>query len=280
MIGNLGQRMITGTVFGALVISTILWNPYAFALLFSFFMIVGLWEFYNFFKNHPIVKVSHEIGIFIGIFIYVLLVGISFNWFPVISIALIFPLFFTLILNELWAKHEHPLLNIAVLVFGIIYVVGPFYLSIDLHLRDTVWQSINDYKLPKVLGMFLLIWTNDIFAYFTGRMFGKRKLFKRISPKKTWEGTIGGILFTLILGFIFGAVINKGEELFWIVAAIIVAPGAILGDLLESLFKRSLQIKDSGKILPGHGGVLDRFDAAIFSIPFFYCWSIFYLLWK
>lgn len=94
MIGNLGQRMITGTVFGALVISTVLWNPYAFAILFSFFMIVGLWEFYNFFKNHPIVKVSHEIGIFIGIFIYVLLVGISFNWFPVISIALIFPLFF------------------------------------------------------------------------------------------------------------------------------------------------------------------------------------------
>jgi phosphatidate cytidylyltransferase len=144
MIGNLGQRMITGAIFGTLVIGSMLWNPYAFALVFSFFMIVGLWEFYNFFKQHQVVEVSNEIGIFIGIFIYVLLVGISFEWFSVISLSLIFPLFFTLILNELWAKHQHPLLNISVLVFGIIYVVGPFYLSIDLHVRDTS-------PLPKVL---------------------------------------------------------------------------------------------------------------------------------
>ena len=250
-----------------------LWNPYAFALVFSFFMVVGLWEFYRFFKTHQVVEVSSEIGIFIGIFIYILLVGISFEWFSVISLSLIFPLFFTLILNELWAKHAHPLLNISVLVFGIIYVVGPFYLSIDLHVRDTS-------TLPKVLGMFILIWTNDSFAYFTGRAFGKRKLFERISPKKTWEGTIGGIIFTLIIGFLIGTYINKGEVYFWIISALIIAPGAILGDLLESLFKRSLQIKDSGKILPGHGGVLDRFDAALFTIPFFYCWSIIYLYWK
>ncbi len=273
MISNLGQRMITGTLFGTVVIGSMLLNPYAFAIVFSFFMIVGLWEFYQFFKQHQIVQVSKEIGIFIGIFIYVLLVGISFEWFSVISLALIFPLFFTLILNELWAKHAHPLLNISVLVFGIIYIVGPFYLSIDLHVRDTS-------PLPKVLGMFLLIWTNDSMAYFTGRIFGKRKLFERISPKKTWEGTVGGIVFTLLLGLIIGTYINKGEAFFWLVSALIIAPGAIFGDLLESLFKRSLQIKDSGKILPGHGGVLDRFDAALFTIPFFYCWSIIYLYWK
>ncbi|MCE2685278.1 MAG: phosphatidate cytidylyltransferase [Cryomorphaceae bacterium] len=273
MIGNLGQRMITGAVFGTLVIGSMLWNPYAFALVFSFFMVVGLWEFYRFFKTHQVVEVSSEIGIFIGIFIYILLVGISLEWFSVISLSLIFPLFFTLILNELWAKHAHPLLNISVLVFGIIYVVGPFYLSIDLHVRDTS-------TLPKVLGMFILIWTNDSFAYFSGRVFGKRKLFERISPKKTWEGTMGGIIFTLFFGFLIGTYINKGEVLFWMISALIIAPGAILGDLLESLFKRSLDIKDSGKILPGHGGVLDRFDAALFTIPFFYCWSIIYLYWK
>jgi phosphatidate cytidylyltransferase len=131
-------------------------------------------------------------------------------------------------------------------------------------------------RFPK----FLLIWTNDSFAYFSGRAFGKHKLFERISPKKTWEGTFGGILFTLLLGFIIGSYINKGEVLFWMISALIIAPGAILGDLLESLFKRSLAVKDSGKILPGHGGVLDRFDAALFTIPFFYCWSIIYLYWK
>ena len=210
MIGNLGQRMITGAVFGTLVIGSMLWNPYAFALVFSFFMVVGLWEFYNFFKQHQVVEVSNEIGIFIGIFIYVLLVGISLEWFSVISLSLIFPLFFTLILNELWAKHAHPLLNISVLVFGIIYVVGPFYLSIDLHVRDTS-------TLPKVLGMFLLIWTNDSFAYFTGRKLGKHKLFERISPNKTWEGTIGGGLLTMLVGILLAFFYNDNQDLiFWI----------------------------------------------------------------
>jgi phosphatidate cytidylyltransferase len=134
----------------------------------------------------------------------------------------------------------------------------------------------NESDLPNVVGMYILIWTNDTFAYLTGRMFGKTKLFERISPKKTWEGTIGGVFVTLIFGFIIGAFINKGEELFWIISAMIIAPCAIYGDLLESLFKRSLNIKDSGTILPGHGGILDRFDAALFAIPFFYCWAMIY----
>jgi phosphatidate cytidylyltransferase len=268
-MNNLIQRSITGALFAIVVLGSILWDPYAQALVFSVFMVLGLVEFYNLFNSHRVVKVSKEIGIFIGIFIFSLLLGISFQWLPVISILFIFPLFFTLILAELWRKKEHPLINISVLVFGIIYIVIPFFLTIDLNLRNTSY-------LPSVVGMYLLIWTNDTFAYFTGRFIGKTKLFERISPKKTWEGTLGGIFFTLLLGYIIGAFINRGEELFWIISAIIIAPCAIYGDLLESLFKRSLNIKDSGTILPGHGGILDRFDAALFAIPFFYCWAMIY----
>jgi phosphatidate cytidylyltransferase len=271
-LGNLATRSITGVIFGTVVIGSILWNPYVQALVFSVFMVLGLIEFYRLFKNDPIVKVSSEIGIFIGLFIFALLIGISAKVLPIISITFIFPLFFTLILNELWKRKEHPIINISVLVFGIIYVVVPFYLTIDLNLRNTSY-------LPAVVGMFLLIWTNDSFAYFSGRLFGKTKLFERISPKKTWEGTVGGIIFTLIFGYIIGAFINQGEEIFWVVSAVIIAPCAIYGDLLESLFKRSLNIKDSGNILPGHGGILDRFDAALFAIPFFYCWSMIYHYW-
>jgi phosphatidate cytidylyltransferase len=271
-LSNLALRSITGAIFGTVVIGSILWHPYAQIAVFSIFMILGLAEFYRLFKSHPIVEVSSEIGIFIGCFIYILLIGLSLSNLPIIVITILFPLFFTLILNELWAKKEHPLINISVLVFGIVYVVIPFYLSIDLSLRNTSY-------LPHVVGMFLLIWTNDSFAYFSGRLFGKHKLFERISPKKTWEGTIGGVLFTLVLGYIIGTYVNEGETLFWIVSAIIIAPCAIFGDLLESLFKRSLNIKDSGSILPGHGGILDRFDAALFAIPFFYCWSMIYLFW-
>ena len=271
-MNNLLQRTITGTLFAFVVLGSILWDAYAQAIVFSVFMVLGLLEFYNLFNKHKVVRVSTEIGIFIGIFIFALLVGFSLEWLPIISILFIFPLFFTLILEELWRKSEHPLVNISVLVFGIIYIVLPFWLTIDLNLRE---DKENHY-MPLVFGMYLLIWSNDTFAYLTGRKFGKTKLFERISPKKTWEGTVGGILVTLIIGYIFGAFVNRGDELFWVISAAIIAPCAIFGDLLESLFKRSLNIKDSGTILPGHGGILDRFDAALFAIPFFYCWAMIY----
>jgi phosphatidate cytidylyltransferase len=271
-MSNLAKRSITGLLFGIVVLGSILYGPYTQISIFSLFMLLGLIEFYRLFDKHPIIRVSKEIGVFIGVFIFSLLVGISLKVLPIISITIIFPLFFTLILNELWKKQENPIINISILVFGIIYIVIPFYLTIDLNLRNIA-------DLPLIVGMFLLTWTNDCFAYFIGRVFGKRKLFERISPKKTWEGAIGGIIFTLILGYLIGAYINKGEELFWMVSALIIAPCSIYGDLLESLFKRSLNIKDSGTILPGHGGILDRFDATLFTIPFFYAWAMLYLYW-
>ena len=271
-MSNLAKRSITGLLFGIVVLGSIFYGPYTQISVFSLFMLLGLIEYYRLFDQHPIVKISKEIGVFIGVFIFSLMVGISLKILPIISITIIFPLFFTLILNELWKKQENPIINISVLVFGIIYIVIPFYLTIDLNLRDAS-------DLPLIVGMFLLIWTNDCFAYCIGRVLGKRKLFERISPNKTWEGALGGIVFTLILGYIIGAYINKGEELFWMVSALIIAPCSIYGDLLESLFKRSLNIKDSGTILPGHGGILDRFDAALFAIPFFYSWAMLYLYW-
>ncbi len=235
-------------------------------------MTKGLIEFFRLFNLHPVVRISKEIGIFIGVFMFSLLVGISLEILPVITVTILFPLFFSLILYEIFKVHDNPIINISVLVFGIIYIVIPFYLTIDLNLRD-------DAYLPLTVGMFLLIWTNDSFAYLTGILIGKKKLFERISPNKTWEGAVGGFIFTLIIGYLIGAFINKEQEFFWVVSALIIVPCSIFGDLLESLFKRSLNIKDSGKIFPGHGGILDRFDAALFTIPFFYAWAMLYLFW-
>ena len=133
-MNNLVIRSITGLIFVTIVIGSILWGPYIQALVFSVFMLIGLLEFYRLFKNHPLLNISKEIGVFIGVFIFVLLVGISMKTLPVLSIAFIFPLFFTLVLVELWKKHANPIINISVLVFGIIYVVIPFYLTIDLNL--------------------------------------------------------------------------------------------------------------------------------------------------
>ena len=131
----------------------------------------------------------------------------------------------------------------------------------------------------RVMTFVVLVGCNDTFGYIIGVLFGKHPLVPTISPKKTWEGTIGGVVLTILIGFVFAYIDPSRGVLFWIPAAIIIVPGAIFGDLLESLFKRSLNIKDSGTILPGHGGILDRFDAALFAIPFFYCWSMIYLFW-
>ena len=174
-MSNLAKRSITGLLFGIVVLGSIFYGPYTQISIFSLFMLLGLIEYYRLFDQHPIVKISKEIGVFIGVFIFSLLVGISLKILPIISITIIFPLFFTLILNELWKKQDNPIINISVLVFGIIYIVIPFYLTIDLNLRNTSY-------LPLIVGMFLLIWTNDCFAYCIGRVLGKRKLFERISP--------------------------------------------------------------------------------------------------
>lgn len=270
-MNNLLTRTITGILFITVVLLSIIWSPLSQGVVFSVFAFLGLYEFYNLFKQHPHVNVSRKIGLSYGTFIFSILVAVSLQWLPVISLLVIFPLFFTLLLSELWRRKENPLLNIAMMTFGIVYTVLPFWLTIDLNLKET-----GDRLLPLVVGMYILIWTNDTFAYICGITMGKHKLFERISPKKTWEGTIGGVLFTIIVGMLIGQFVNNGEVFFWTVSAAIIAPCAIFGDLLESLFKRSMDVKDTGRILPGHGGILDRFDAALFAAPFFYCWAMFY----
>lgn len=268
-LGNLAQRSITGVLFATVVIGSIWWNPLAQTLVFSIFMALGLWEFLRLFQKDERIQLAVIPSFILGIGLFGLLIANLFLHPRVNSLLFAFPLFFLFSAIELWRKKSDPILNIAVSVFGVFYLVIPFYLSIELNVHD-------DSKLPLVAGMFFLIWANDTFAYFTGRAFGKTKLFERISPKKTWEGTFGGIVFTLLAGFLIGTYINQGETLFWMVSAVIIAPCSIYGDLLESLFKRSLNIKDSGNILPGHGGILDRFDAVLFAVPFFYCWTHIY----
>jgi phosphatidate cytidylyltransferase len=127
-----------------------------------------------------------------------------------------------------------------------------------------------------LIGMFILIWTNDTFAYLTGRFLGKTKLFERISPKKTWEGTLGGIVFSLVASVLL-AHYMEDDLVFWMISAVLISLGAIFGDLFESMLKRNAGIKDSGNIIPGHGGVLDRFDAALFGAPIFYLWMQLYI---
>lgn len=273
-MNNIVLRGLTGIVFVTVVIGALLWSVHATTAVFSVFLLLGSYEFFKLFKNHS----SRDVSIVIGMGITVILTALTICSIydlirsDIFALALI-PLFMAGSAAEIWRNKREPILNSAIVILGIVYVVLPFLLIISMHSH---LEAARDGKgIPLILGMFLLIWTNDSFAYGTGRLFGKTKLIERISPNKTWEGTIGGIFFALVVGAILGYF--TGDYLLWISSAAIVAPGAIIGDLFESVIKRRLKIKDSGKILPGHGGILDRFDATLFAAPFFFLWITIYM---
>lgn len=269
-MNNILLRAITGSVFVALLVSSIVINPFLTFGVFSVFLLLGLVEFFKLFKDSKVVQINWYTPTLIFFLTFILLfLSVPLDWNIHLVIACLVPSFLVLILTELWRKKENPMVNIGVQLFGFFYLVIPFLLLIILRFQEV-------YAVTLLIGMFVLIWSNDTFAYLSGRFFGKTKLFERISPKKTWEGSIGGAIMTILVGIIIGLNdVHRGLP-FWVIASIIIIPCAIYGDLLESLFKRSLNIKDSGTILPGHGGILDRFDAALFTIPFFYCWWVIY----
>jgi phosphatidate cytidylyltransferase len=269
-MSNLVQRAITGSIFVAIIVFSIYLDKLLTIGVFSLFLLLGLIEYFKLFKENKIVQLKWQIPSVVIFSVYALMIpGALGEWNMDIVFALIIPLFLLLFISELWRKKTNPLINIGIQTFGFFYLVIPFFLLVLIRVQDTD-------SVILLIGMFVLIWSNDTFAYLSGRFFGKTKLFERISPKKTWEGTIGGIVLTILIGFVFAILDPERGMVFWIPAAIVIVPGAIFGDLLESLFKRSLNIKDSGNILPGHGGILDRFDAALFTIPFFFCWWTIY----
>lgn len=269
-MNNLILRAITGLLFVCSILASIWFNEYIALSLFSLFFFLGIFEFANLFQNHEKISFPKIAFIICSSIAFILVAWTIFFTKKPIFIFFIVPIPFILIITELWRNKANPIFNISVSLLGFFYLVFPFSLLLFL-IKSSV--HINFF----LIGMFLLIWTNDTFAYFSGRILGKTKLFERVSPNKTWEGTIGGIVFTIIVATVIGFMNNDGHDLlFWIVSACIIAPAAIVGDLLESLIKRNLNIKDTGTILPGHGGILDRFDATLFTLPFFFSWVMLY----
>jgi phosphatidate cytidylyltransferase len=268
-MNNLFLRSITGFIFVSSILLSIWYNVYVAVAVFTLFFVAGLIEYVNLFKEHKSIQLNEYPFLILNtLFFALVILSLYFN-LNVLFLFLFFPIVFFFIVLELWRKKENPILNLGIGVFGFIYLLVPFSLILVLLFLST-------HSFPVLIGMFLLIWTNDTIAYLSGRLLGKKKIIERISPKKTWEGAIGGVSFTFLVAYLIGLTENSSNMNFWIISAMIVAPTAILGDLLESLIKRNLKIKDSGTILPGHGGILDRFDASLFTIPFFFCWVIFY----
>lgn len=271
-MSNFLQRAITGILFVAFLIGGIWWDHKGMFSL--FFLIVGLgtWEFLTLAKKS---STPHRV---IGTL--TALVGITGTYLWILSgfetykpLLLLFPLLSIPLFIELFNQQKNPFTNVAYTWMGTFYLLIPFALLLFLGIFPG-----NDIQLyyhsENVLGFLFLIWANDTGAYLTGRQFGKHKLFERVSPKKTWEGFAGGVLICLGVAFAISHYFDALSLTDWLVLSLIVAVFGNIGDLVESRFKRSIDVKDSGKILPGHGGILDRFDGVLIAAP----WAVFYLL--
>jgi phosphatidate cytidylyltransferase len=262
------KRSLTGLLFVIIIITAVVLGPYTFAGVFFIFMLLALYEFYK-----PTVKkrLFKGLGFFGGSLIYIILFFNAKHHLPIETLFVLFPVVSIILLSVILYKKRDSGFTEAVFTFaGLIYVAIPF--SLLIYYPYLLEAHYNYYIL---LGFLILIWSNDTFAYITGSLIGRHTLYKEISPKKTWEGTIGGILYTIAIGVLLSLFYIELHIIHWIIISLIIGVFGNIGDLVESAFKRNADIKDSGNILPGHGGVLDRFDALIFTTPFVFLYLYF-----
>ncbi|MDP3913153.1 MAG: phosphatidate cytidylyltransferase [Bacteroidota bacterium] len=261
---KLVTRTITGIVLVLVMLTAILVSKYSYALLFLAIIIGGLTEFISLFKSSDVKPNKwfiYLISILSFVSSFLAVQGIlEFKYF-----FLIFPAMLLVMAGELFRKKEKPAENIAVSIFSILYIAIPLSLINFLVFPGQLYE--NDYAPKLLIAIFALIWTYDSGAYLFGVSMGKHRLFERISPKKSWEGAIGGTLTALVAAFAISIFIPEIQLIHWTAISILTVISSTFGDLTESMLKRYFGIKDSGSILPGHGGVLDRFDSLLFAIP-------------
>ncbi len=260
-LNNFQQRVLVGLVGGGVFVGAIYVSEWTFAALFLGLTILGVREFYQLLTFRGFTP-NYNAGIILGSALFVLIFLLQLNIVPGSILYALPPVLFFVFIAELYRKREQPFVNIALTLLGVLYVGGSFSMLSLLGFLN------GSYSWQVILGTMLLIWTSDSGAYFAGKTFGKTKLFERVSPGKTWEGWMGGTLLAVGVGYILSLYLDDLDFPHWLGVALIVSVFGVLGDLIESLLKRSLQVKDSGTLIPGHGGILDRFDSLLMVVPF------------
>lgn len=269
---NLIVRTITGVLFVAVIVVGFM-NPRAMALLFALITGLTTWEFTGIVNGRPAISVNRFICTVAGVYFFLAMTGYTSGITPS---AVFIPYLVTIIyllISELYTKAEDPVANWAYTMMSQLYIALPFSLINVLGFRPTMDGTVGySYVLP--LSVFVFLWINDTGAYCSGSLLGKHKLFPRVSPGKSWEGSIGGaILVMAAAAGIASWLESNGYDTAgmsvtqWMGLALVIVVFGTWGDLVESLFKRTIGIKDSGNILPGHGGMLDRFDSSLLAIP-------------
>lgn len=263
------QRSLTGIAFAAIMLVGIIVHQYVFAVVFSVFLLLTLFEFYKISENIGY-EPSAKIGLICGFLLFIIffLAGSHVIPYRYIFLAILIPLF--TLLPDLFDKRKNGFKNSMITIAGIIYIALPYSL---LSFIIYPW-NVADGKFYRwvLIGIFLIIWMYDSMAYVFGSMLGKHKICARISPKKSWEGLIGGAVFAIIMGIINSVIFHELSLTNWVVIAILIVIFGTSGDFFESKLKREAGVKDSGSILPGHGGMLDRFDTVLFAVPVIFVW--------
>lgn len=261
MKSNLIQRSITGLFFVLLLLFCIIFNAYSFGVLFLLVTCLALIEFHKILAQKFEVQLTNFFTVGSGAVLFLSIFAINAHWFDYRILAVYFLSVCLVFIAELYRKKENPLINWAVFSLGQIYIALPFSLLSTIGFAN----GNGEYNYLFVLAFFVSIWVYDTGAYLVGMSIGKHRLFERISPKKSWEGFFGGLIFALGAGYVFSMFEPSLSVFEWLGFSLIIVIFATLGDLSESLLKRTVGIKDSGNILPGHGGILDRFDSILFA---------------
>ncbi|MBZ5856331.1 phosphatidate cytidylyltransferase [Flavihumibacter profundi] len=267
---NLTERSITGIILAIIILGTVSWNLFGFIFLVLIIDLLSLLEFYRLFYStdllpRKVAGIILSVSMLIACTLYV--AGII-SW-KILFVAI--PIAFGIFVMELFHLSEKPFYNLAFTFLGVICITIPLCFFITLAFFP---YPPGTYNLQLVLGYFFILWASDTGAYFIGKNFGIHHLFKRISPKKTWEGSAGGAASAILVSYLLSYFFTFFPVIDWVFIAVIIIVTGTCGDLVKSMMKRSLNLKDSGTILPGHGGMLDRFDSLLGSAPFVCCYLI------
>jgi phosphatidate cytidylyltransferase len=273
-LNNFFRRTLTGAWIVIFILGGFWLHPVSFFLTGLVLLAGTQYEYYKMITNTG-VRPQMATGLIAGITSYVLATLIAWGVIPWKSFLVLIPIMLFIIVLELYRKQEKPFDSLAHTFFSVLYTAVPFSMVPFSAFSRTGLNSLlphPDIRFSPgiIIGFFFLLWANDTGAYLTGILIGRHRLMERISPKKTWEGFFGGVIIAASVAWLLSGWLGVVDKLHWIIISVIISVAGTYGDLAESMLKRSVGVKDSGSLMPGHGGFLDRFDSAIISFPLVY----------